>query len=119
VFRAARADSSQAGDLITLSATIDIFSVAFIIFAVTVSVRRIMTRVAYLDALTEDGLHQEAARDKWSFRVSAEDVSDVCFDRLEKEDVLGAPEGLRAARLSFAHAAVDHFPTHSCKRGPS
>jgi F0F1-type ATP synthase membrane subunit c/vacuolar-type H+-ATPase subunit K len=115
VSRAARHDPTYAGDLITLFVTTAIFSVAFIIFAVTVSVRRIMTRVAYLDALTEDGLRQEAGRDKWSFRVSAEDVSDVCFDRLEKEDVLRAPQGGRAARLSFTHAGTGKWKLNLVK----
>jgi hypothetical protein len=103
VFHAARNDPSAAADLLTGAVVIAVLAIAFAIFVVTTSVRRITTRVEYLDALTEDGLRAEAARDKWSFRVTARDVSDVCIDPLEKRGVLGARPGGTAAQLSFTH----------------
>jgi hypothetical protein len=103
VLRAARDDPSAAADILTGAVVITVLGVVFAIVAVTVSVRRVTTRVAYLDALTEDELRAEAARDKWSFRVTARNVSDVCIDPLDKSNVLGARPGGPVARLAFTH----------------
>jgi hypothetical protein len=103
VLRAGRDDPSAAADILTGAVVITVLCVVFAIVAVTATVRRVTTRVAYLDALTEDELRAEAARDQWSFRVTARNVSDVSIDPLEKADVLGAKPGGPAARLTFTH----------------
>jgi hypothetical protein len=103
VLRAARDDPSVAGDIVTLTVVICVLVIAFAIVAVTVTVRTLTKRVEYLDGLTEEGLRQEAARDKRSFRVTADDVYDVSIDPLESANVLGARRGETAARLTFTH----------------
>jgi hypothetical protein len=103
VIRTGRHDPSLAWDLVTLLAATAVFAAVLIILAVTVSVRRITTRVAYLDALTEDELYEEAERNKLSFRATATDLSDMSLDRLEASGVLGARQGGTVTRLSFTH----------------
>jgi hypothetical protein len=103
VIRAGRDDPSLAGDMVTLTVVICVLIFAVAIAAVTTTVRRLTKRVEYLDGLTEEGLRQETARDKWSFRVTAADASDVSIDPLESANVLGAKQGEAAARLTFTH----------------
>jgi hypothetical protein len=60
-------------------------------------------KVRHLDALSEEGLRREAAADKWNFRATAADVSDVRLDPLKTSGVLGATRDGPVARLSFSH----------------
>jgi hypothetical protein len=110
LIRAALDNPSQAVDLLTGIAAVAVLAVVMLIVAVTSSVRRIVKRVAQLDALTEKGLRAEVGLDKWSFRASADDLSDVSIDPVSTSAVLGAREGGPAARLSFTH-----YPTGKWK----
>jgi NhaP-type Na+/H+ or K+/H+ antiporter len=103
VLRIALDNPSMAWDLLTMLVVIGVGTVVFAIVVVGSSVRWITKRVAHLDALTEEELRAEAARDKRSFQATAGDLSDVRIDPLTRSGVLGAAEGGPAARLSFRH----------------
>jgi len=95
---ALRGNASDITDLIGfLVMVFTVFAFA-ILLAMTMSVRRIIARVAVLDAMSREEILNEAKTEKRSLRATADNVSDVCIDPPPRDDALDC-----AARLSFRH----------------
>jgi hypothetical protein len=91
--------AADATDMIVLPLIIFIAVVVMVVVATTTAVRRLTNRLKQLEAMSPEELREQAESEKQSFRVTAENTSDVRIDPPARKTGQRNP----AVRLSIRH----------------
>jgi hypothetical protein len=105
---AAQINLGKTIDMILMLVTFGGWMVLALVAAGVLNALDIARRAAALEDLSEGQLRQKAARDRWSLRVTAEALSDVRIDPIDKPWLAGSTDK-PTAQLSFHHAPTGNW----------